>query len=290
MKQWLIYKHTSERSGKSYIGLTSKSLETRWQHHCHLARTGSDYHFHRAIRMYGEDNWLHEIVANNIDTLEEAQALEKFFIKQYDTFENGYNMTHGGETSSNKGKALKRKEIYEWVHAEHGRRSCTIVELKTEFPYLVHSALSAVVDPNSNNTLYLGWQIFVEGNDIKIGYTENKKTLYSKSGEAVEMTASEFSDYTGIPRPQVLKLFRGYSNCCNGWALSPQNLYPSASKKVYASKDGQVLCEYPSLAACANHLNISNKKLSKKMVKYGDFVYKGVCYSYTNPEIDVRVD
>ena len=284
MKQWLIYMHTSERSGKSYVGLTSKSIETRWQHHCHLARTGSEYHFHRAIRLYGENNWIHEVIACNIDTIEEAQQLEKFFIKQHNTFENGYNMTYGGETSANKGKALKRTEVYEWVHADYGRRSCTIVDLKTEFPYLVHSALAAVVNANSNNSIYLGWQLFVEGEIIKVGYVENKCTLYSRYGERVDMTATEFSNYTSIPRPQVLKLFRGYSKVCNGWALSVSNLQPIGAKQVYALKNGQLLCVYDSLALCSLHLGVSNKKISSNIIKYGKFIHNNVTYSYDNTE------
>lgn len=37
MKQWIIYKHTSMRSGKSYIGVTSRTMEARWKEHCNLA-------------------------------------------------------------------------------------------------------------------------------------------------------------------------------------------------------------------------------------------------------------
>ena len=284
MTQWIIYRHTSVRSGKSYIGLTSKSMEVRWQHHCHLARTGSTYHFHRAINLYGEENWTHEVIACNIDTLEEAKQLEKFFIKQYDTFENGYNMTYGGEASANKGKALKRTEVYEWVHSIHGRRSCTIVELKTEFPYLVYSGLSSVADPNSNNTIYLGWQLFKEGEEIRTGYTEPVTVVYNRNGEHVEMTATEFCAYTLIPRPQVLKLFRGYSRTCNGWALSIENLQGPGTKQVYATREGELICTYRSLAICALHIGVSNKKISNNMVKYGKFVHNNITYSYIYEE------
>ena len=97
MKQWLIYKHTSERSGKSYIGLTSRTMEARWKEHCGNANRGSDNHFHKALRLYGYENWLHEIIADSIDTFEEACQLEKFYIKKFNTFENGYNSTVSGE-------------------------------------------------------------------------------------------------------------------------------------------------------------------------------------------------
>lgn len=95
MKTWIVYKHTSMRSGKSYIGITSKTMEQRWKEHVDASKhTG--YHFHNAIQLYGKDNWTHEILHDNIDTVEEAEALEKYCIKKYDTFENGYNRTSGG--------------------------------------------------------------------------------------------------------------------------------------------------------------------------------------------------
>lgn len=95
MKTWLVYKHTSMRSGKSYIGITSRSMEVRWREHV-TASAHTCYHFHNAIQLYGSENWLHEILHTDIDTLEEAKVLEKVYIKKYDTFENGYNSTVGG--------------------------------------------------------------------------------------------------------------------------------------------------------------------------------------------------
>ena len=92
-KKWTIYKHTSP-SGKSYIGLTSKDPEKRWL-------DGAGYNpktkFGKAISKYGWENFSHEILEENIDNLKEAQEREKFWIKQLDTFKNGYNSTEGGD-------------------------------------------------------------------------------------------------------------------------------------------------------------------------------------------------
>ena len=95
MISWIVYKHTSMKSGKSYIGITSRSMELRWKEHV-LASKVTGYHFHNAIQLYGSDNWWHEVLHTDIDTKEEAEALEKYYIKKYDTFENGYNSTLGG--------------------------------------------------------------------------------------------------------------------------------------------------------------------------------------------------
>jgi len=95
-QQWVIYKCTSNKSGKSYIGLTKRGAGIRWTEYVQASNAGSELHFHRAIRFYGTLNWEHSILADMIDTIEEANILENYFIKKYDAFENGYNLTNGG--------------------------------------------------------------------------------------------------------------------------------------------------------------------------------------------------
>ena len=93
---FLIYKHTSP-SGKSYIGLTSKSIDERFSGHCIQAFSqNSQTHFHQAIRKYGKDSFESEILVENIETFEEAAEFEIMFISEFNTFEAGYNMTKGG--------------------------------------------------------------------------------------------------------------------------------------------------------------------------------------------------
>lgn len=94
-KKWLVYCHTNKINGKKYIGITSKKAERRW---CN----GKGYaiqqvKFNKAIQKYGWDNFTHEILEENIPTLEEANKLEKHYIELYDTYNNGYNSTIGGD-------------------------------------------------------------------------------------------------------------------------------------------------------------------------------------------------
>ena len=91
-----IYKHTNEINGKSYIGLTVKSLEKRWAEHCRAAFNDSKFLFHRAIRKYGENSWKHEVLAVTA-TFEEAKTIERQMIAAFGTRGGGYNMTDGGD-------------------------------------------------------------------------------------------------------------------------------------------------------------------------------------------------
>jgi len=96
MKTYIIYKHTSKTSSKSYIGVSKHTIEYRFNEHCKDARHGSTNHFHKAIRKYGEDDFISDVLGNHL-TEEVAFNDEILYIKEHDTFKNGYNMTEGGD-------------------------------------------------------------------------------------------------------------------------------------------------------------------------------------------------
>jgi len=99
----LIYKHTCTITNKSYIGQTTKTLEQRFKEHLNDSVGGSSTHFHKALRKYGKENFISEILEDNIKiasdinsktTLQDLREIH--YIEKHDTFSNGYNMTGGG--------------------------------------------------------------------------------------------------------------------------------------------------------------------------------------------------
>ena len=90
---WVIYKHTNLINNKSYIGQTSQEVSNRWHN-------GKGYQdspkFWNAIQKYGWNNFKHEIIEQNIPTIEEADNREAYWISFYDTINNGYNINEGG--------------------------------------------------------------------------------------------------------------------------------------------------------------------------------------------------
>lgn len=97
-----IYKHTNKTNGKCYIGQT-KNIKMRWRpdkyKYCRK--------FYNAILKYGWDNFTHEIIKlcneNNVD------YWESFYIKLYNSVNNGYNLESGG--CSNKTVAEETKVL-----------------------------------------------------------------------------------------------------------------------------------------------------------------------------------
>ena len=87
-----IYKITNLKNGKSYIG-QSIDIYNRWHEHKYADNKPSIIHL--AIRKYGFDNFLFEIIEKC--SKEELDEKEIYWINYYDTFNNGYNLTIGGK-------------------------------------------------------------------------------------------------------------------------------------------------------------------------------------------------
>lgn len=97
-----IYCVTCLPTGKLYFGQTVMSIEERWRHHKGSAQRGSDHKFHRAIRKYGEENFLaEEVLTVSAPTKEilkkKLDYVEMRLIKRFNTKIDGYNSTDGGD-------------------------------------------------------------------------------------------------------------------------------------------------------------------------------------------------
>lgn len=102
-----IYKITNKVNNKVYIGQSVRPIKKRFNRHINDAiRNKLDTHFARAIRKYGKDNFICEV----IDTAKNQNDLtlkEQYWIQYYDSVKMGYNETDaiskcGGNTYASK--------------------------------------------------------------------------------------------------------------------------------------------------------------------------------------------
>lgn len=106
-----IYKITNTKNDKAYIG-QSVDIDKRVKtHKRNINKIDIDTKFYRALRKYKWDNF-------SVEVLEECEIVdlderEKYWIKYYDSYENGYNSTEGGDFNPSHYPELvkKRTEI-----------------------------------------------------------------------------------------------------------------------------------------------------------------------------------
>ena len=103
-----VYLSTCVVTNKVYVGITIQKFYKRKCDHIKVSFNPNDraynHHFHRAIRKYGKDNFKWEIIETinketRIDLIKELKRLEIYYINKYNSKENGYNSTDGGDTS-----------------------------------------------------------------------------------------------------------------------------------------------------------------------------------------------
>lgn len=103
MDIYSIYKATNLLNGKCYIGFDS-NWPKRQEKHFHWAfyitlKKHKEYYYsiHKALREFGKDFFTWEIIYQSQDSKHCLKVMEPYFIKEYDSFQNGYNMTSGGD-------------------------------------------------------------------------------------------------------------------------------------------------------------------------------------------------
>jgi group I intron endonuclease len=89
-----IYTFKNLANDKIYVGQT-KHPERRELEHLKNARQGVEGRLYWAIRKHGEENFLFEVIENCEDDI--TNQREEFWITYFDSFENGYNSTTGGD-------------------------------------------------------------------------------------------------------------------------------------------------------------------------------------------------
>lgn len=96
-RKWCVYMHTNKINGKKYIGITCQNPERRWRNGCGYPTT----HFKNAIKKYGWENFIHEILYTDLSK-HEACEIEIQLISKFNTTnrKNGYNISTGGESGT----------------------------------------------------------------------------------------------------------------------------------------------------------------------------------------------
>ena len=123
----LIYKITNTINNKCYIGQTIKSAEERWKEHKRSININHpnciNKTLYKAMRKYGIENFTFEVLQDNIETYEQLDKAEIYWINYYNSFVKGYNETFGGQRYH---KILPNKEIIEDYYKTRSARKTAL--------------------------------------------------------------------------------------------------------------------------------------------------------------------
>ena len=106
-----IYKITNKINGKSYIGQTIQNVKERFYQHCATKCSQSILNMviHKAIDKYGKSNFTIEVIEEVEST--NLNDRERYWIRYYDSYNNGYNSTEGGQDGIKLFKNLDTESI-----------------------------------------------------------------------------------------------------------------------------------------------------------------------------------
>ena len=90
-----IYKITNDINDKVYVGQTSGTLEERFKQHKKKINSEDrkTYPLYNAMKKYGVEHFFIE----SLEETDNLQEREQYWIKYFDSYNNGYNATHGGD-------------------------------------------------------------------------------------------------------------------------------------------------------------------------------------------------
>lgn len=126
----IIYLVTNNINGKQYVGKTTRNVKIRFKEHCRSTKGI----LCKAIKKYGRKNFT-VIEIDNATNMEELNKKEVFWIEEFNTLKNGYNMAFGGEgghthteesrkriSNSLRGKILSKKHKDKISKANKGKK------------------------------------------------------------------------------------------------------------------------------------------------------------------------
>lgn len=177
-----IYKYTNKINNMSYIGQTINTEQRRIEHENCLSKDK----FHTALRYYGIINFEYSILESNIPE-ENLDERERYWIKYYDSFNNGYNSSPGGEQLRLRLPRKTRKELGLY----YGGRII--------YGYKLNDKKEYVIDKTQSKIIKLVFEKYCEGKTMK----QISDELNMKRHASVQCILNRHCYYDGT-KPKII--------------------------------------------------------------------------------------
>ena len=121
-----IYKLKNNINNKIYIGCTTTPLSKRLSLHIKRSKNNKNNKLYNSIRKYSIDNFTMELIEECDDDI--IFEREKYYIKLFDSYDNGLNSTFGGEGCPGYHHTEETKELLSNITKEN-RKNISYKEL-----------------------------------------------------------------------------------------------------------------------------------------------------------------
>ena len=228
-----IYKITNLINGKIYIG-QSNNIERRLKEHRYKTEN-SDIPVDRAIGKYGEKNFTFAVLEET--TTEQLDARETYWIKYYNSCDNGYNCSLGGDNQS--------------VGSANGRAILTEEDVKAiRIAYKNHLRRKTVYNNYKDKIAFGTFASVWDGSQwshiMPEVFTKENKEYYSK-----QATNGELSDKALFTNVEVMALRERYVH--------------ETAKQIYLGLETR--CTFQTLQHILSGLSYKHLPIYKKLKK-----------------------
>jgi len=211
MRKGVIYKATNINTGLSYIGQSIEFDKRKKRHHYKAFQRDSNTHFHRALRKYSADSFQWDILEDDIneDTLD---TREMYWIDKFDTYNNGYNMTAGGETSP------IIPQIFTLYSEFKGEIKGTVRQLASAIGCSIDTVQGFFKPSHSKHKVLQGEWVRIEDKDDYSKYVTIIEVI-NKDGSTFKGTRKSFMKTFKIPSSRVTDIIVGRRKSVKGWRI-----------------------------------------------------------------------
>jgi len=257
MSTGTIYTIICKVNQKRYIGQTVKNVATRWREHIGESKTDKGNRpLYNAIKKYGSGMFTIRTLEEDID-VDKLSEREIYWIEQFDTYNNGYNATTGGESNYN-----VRDDVKEKI-------SSSMVGLRRSDEFINKQRLAAKSRTNH----------FKVNGDGKHQRVKIRATLLSTGEVSEYQSMSEFCKATNLTSGNVSRAIKnGYT--VGGYKV--ERLSDNLNRMGVVGYDvltGRMLYEFRSIRQAGKMLGGDGKGVAKSIHAPGKKSYKG-CFWY----------
>jgi group I intron endonuclease len=205
-----IYKFTNKINGKSYIGQTIQKLENRFSQHKSQSKrkVKKNQHFYNAIKKYGWENFIKEEILICFTDIKDLNQLETYFIDYFDTYNNGYNSTTGGENFLRRPWTEEQREAKrEWL-----RINGAPMKGKKHTPEALKKMSEWQLGEKSPNFGKKWNQEFKDGMSARVSGSKNPMFGKKRTKESLQKQKENFTHYTHVMCNETNEFFNSIAD------------------------------------------------------------------------------